>query len=694
MRKFIYLLVFIFLICTPVNANRIDVVGGGGSSGAEVNNLETITTDIAVDEVPVGSAANDVVYRLLPDCDTAATSKLLYDDTTHTFSCGTDQDSGGATAYDAIGDPTGVGSISFDDDETATYITAQNSGTFMTFANNGTPGQTTSMLDITYLQDGSEVEGMYGVYLRARDYMSTTPNTVFQVGVNGNTSMDGTLSVGGKISGTDLLLSGLTASEILGTDASKNIVSLAVATYPSLAELALLKGITANGSSLITAANYAAMRTLLDLESGTDFYTIAAADTAHEAELTNSAGLLAALDDETGTVLAVFNTAPTFETSMTGTYLTANEILITGASKEIISAAVATYPSLAELAYVKGLDQTLKQADGVLFGSVNKVAITAPATSATVTATDGTTTTLSGGTHSGTNTGDNSANSTYTIGSATQAWDAELDTIAALTETNGNVMFVAGGAWTSDATPAIDCTDCTNVPAGSHTGTIEWGGTAILESGVAFQFGDATDATLTHTYGNTGTNVSIAYSTAAMAVTGALTATNLSGTNTGDNDEVGTLTTGDMCTNDGSDVQCTINTLAEITAALDNQAEVMASFTITNGDTAISAAVVDPIACTGRIPNNMKITAWYLDCDKSGDIVIDVWKNTWNDTPIANADSIASSEKPTLSTDVSASDTSLTAMTVDWDAGQEVCIEIESAATVTKCTLNFEGYYD
>jgi len=38
--------------------------------------------------------------------------------------------------------------------------------------------------------------------------------------------------------------------------------------------------------------------------------------------------------------------------------------------------------------------------------SINKVVFTAPATSATIVATDGTTTTLSGGTHSGTNTGD------------------------------------------------------------------------------------------------------------------------------------------------------------------------------------------------------------------------------------------------------------------------------------------------
>jgi len=78
-----------------------------------------------------------------------------------------------------------------------------------------------------------------------------------------------------------------------------------------------------------------------------------------------------------------------------------------------------------------------------------------------------------------------------------------------------------------------------------HDGTITWTGTSILETGAAFQFGDGTDATLTHTYANTGTDVSIAYSTGAMAVTGALSATNLSGTNTGDNT---VATTGDSAT--------------------------------------------------------------------------------------------------------------------------------------------------
>jgi hypothetical protein len=55
------------------------------------------------------------------------------------------------------------------------------------------------------------------------------------------------------------------------------------------------------------------------------------------------------------------------------------------------------------------------------------------------------------------------------IGSDVQAWDAELDTLAGLTETNGAVIFAAGGVWTSDTTPALDATDMTNLPTGEST---------------------------------------------------------------------------------------------------------------------------------------------------------------------------------------------------------------------------------
>lgn len=66
------------------------------------------------------------------------------------------------------------------------------------------------------------------------------------------------------------------------TDAIAAAVGVSVQAYD--ADLTTWAGLTpsANAQSLVTAANYAAMRTLLDLESGTDFYSITAADAAFQ----------------------------------------------------------------------------------------------------------------------------------------------------------------------------------------------------------------------------------------------------------------------------------------------------------------------------------------------------------------------------------------------------------------------------
>lgn len=70
---------------------------------------------------------------------------------------------------------------------------------------------------------------------------------------------------------------------------------------PLDADLTTWAGLTpsANAQSLVTAANYAAMRALLDLEAGTDFYSISAANAAFQpldADLTALAGLTSAAD--------------------------------------------------------------------------------------------------------------------------------------------------------------------------------------------------------------------------------------------------------------------------------------------------------------------------------------------------------------------------------------------------------------
>lgn len=88
-----------------------------------------------------------------------------------------------------------------------------------------------------------------------------------------------------------------------------------------------------------------------------------------------------------------------------------------------------------------------------------------------------------------------------------------------------------GQIWVNTATPnelwfTDDAgTDVQLGAAGAHSGTITWSGTSILESGTAFQFGDGTDATVTHTYANSGTDPTIAYSTDSIVITNAATFT-------------------------------------------------------------------------------------------------------------------------------------------------------------------------
>jgi hypothetical protein len=84
-------------------------------------------------------------------------------------------------------------------------------------------------------------------------------------------------------------------------------------------------------------------------------------------------------------------------------------------------------------------------------------------------------------------------------------------------------------------------------------------------------------------------------------------------------------------------------------------------------------------------PYSGTITGWYLNADASGSCVIDIWKA--NAAIPTNANSIAGTEKPTLSTQQLNSDVALSSWTTSVSVGDIFGFEVESASTVTKVVL-------
>ena len=95
--------------------------------------------------------------------------------------------------------------------------------------------------------------------------------------------------------------------------------------------------------------------------------------------------------------------------------------------------------------------------------------------------------------------------------------------------------------------------------------------------------------------------------------------------------------------------------------------------------TGLKGYLTIPFACT--------IQAWYLVGSPAGDLVIDVWKKAGGLPTVA--DTIAGTEKPTLSGTAYATDTNLTTWgTLGVAAGDVVVFNVDSAGTVQKASLS------
>ena len=120
----------------------------------------------------------------------------------------------------------------------------------------------------------------------------------------------------------------------------------------------------------------------------------------------------------------------------------------------------------------------------------------------------------------------------------------------------------------------------------------------------------------------------------------------------------------------------------------------------TSGNTETSLSYIidgsEAVITTGlkgfvEVPFPFVITGWTIFADQSGDIVVDVWKDTYANFPPTVADTIAASAKPTLSSQQGNKDITLVGWTTSCAAGDILAFNVDSVLTVTKVTVTLKG---
>jgi len=98
--------------------------------------------------------------------------------------------------------------------------------------------------------------------------------------------------------------------------------------------------------------------------------------------------------------------------------------------------------------------------------------------------------------------------------------------------------------------------------------------------------------------------------------------------------------------------------------------------------TGIKQDFLIPFACT--------ITKATLLADQSGNVVIDIWKDTFANFPPTVADTITAAAKPTLSAAAKSEDATLTGWTTAIAAGDILRFNVDSVASITRLAINLD----
>jgi hypothetical protein len=110
------------------------------------------------------------------------------------------------------------------------------------------------------------------------------------------------------------------------------------------------------------------------------------------------------------------------------------------------------------------------------------------------------------------------------------------------------------------------------------------------------------------------------------------------------------------------------------------------TFLISGGQLTIASGVAGDLT----IPFPCTITEWTLLADQTGDIVVDIWKDTYANYPPTVADTITGSAKPTISSGIKGQSSTLTGWTTTIAAGDTLRFNVDSASLITRVTLSLK----
>lgn len=92
-----------------------------------------------------------------------------------------------------------------------------------------------------------------------------------------------------------------------------------------------------------------------------------------------------------------------------------------------------------------------------------------------------------------------------------------------------------------------------------------------------------------------------------------------------------------------------------------------------------------------RVPKTMTITGWDIVSSVTGSIVVDVWKTTYANWPPSSSNSIAGTQKPTLTVNSKNQNTNLTTWTGSCVVGDYIAFNVDSVATCSRVNVFIYG---